>query len=99
VINERGFWVQDKLTAEQQAAVLAGTWTPGGPQQPETKPGVLTETITRCDETGRKIRSYQGDKKVWMAPFQGPMLQQSSFPIETANKVHFFYLDNGGKAV
>lgn len=73
MIDERGFYVQDKLTAEQQAAILAGTWMPGEPVGP--KPGELRETIVK-DRVGRPISTFEGDKGVWMNQFKSPMFRQ-----------------------
>jgi hypothetical protein len=64
------------FTATERAAILAGTWTPGGPVVPTIKPGELVETVTRCDETGRKIRTFHGDKAVWMRQFESPRMLQ-----------------------
>ncbi|OTP74450.1 hypothetical protein [Caballeronia sordidicola] len=89
---------QRRADANARALVIAGEWKdPSVKAAP--KPGVLTETVRRCPVTERKIREFSGDKNVWMAPFQGPMLQQASLPIETKDKVHFYYLANGGSEV
>ncbi|AMM14941.1 hypothetical protein AX768_13380 [Burkholderia sp. PAMC 28687] len=65
------------MTYGNSISLTGPLYTPGPINEPaqtradSVQPGKLVERVTICPETGRKIREFTGDKRVWMAPHMG----------------------------